>query len=63
MFGWVSLHTQPNMLLDLYPNTRRPASAGTPRDHDLLFWAVLQFNATGGVQAMHWADNATLDLA
>ena len=36
---------------------------GRPRNHDLLYWTVLQFNATGGVQQVTWADNTTLSLA
>ena len=35
---------------------------GNPRNHDLLFWAVLQFNASGAVQEMAWADTTTLSL-
>jgi hypothetical protein len=35
---------------------------GTPRNNDLLYWAVLQFNATGGIAQMQPADNVTLSL-
>jgi hypothetical protein len=33
---------------------------GQPRNHDLLYWTVLNFNSTGGVQQIVRADNATL---
>lgn len=36
---------------------------GGPRDSDLLYWTVLDFNATGAVQQIVRADTAVLDLA
>lgn len=35
---------------------------GAPRDHDLLYWTVLGFNATGHVQQIVRADTTTISL-
>ena len=35
---------------------------GRPRSHDLLFWAVLQFDAAGMIQQLTWQDSATIDV-
>lgn len=34
-----------------------------PRHHDLLYWTVLQFNATGGVEQMVYNQSATIQMA
>ena len=39
------------------------ADVGFARNADLLFWALLGFNATGGVEQLAWAEGVTLDLA
>jgi hypothetical protein len=36
---------------------------GNPRNSDLLYWTVLQFNATGGLQQIAYEDTTTLQLA
>ena len=33
---------------------------GAPRSHDLLFWAVLDFDAAGMIQEVRWQDAATV---
>ena len=36
---------------------------GNPRNHDLLFWAVLNFDATGNITQLEWSDTATISIA
>jgi Glycosyl hydrolases family 43 len=38
------------------------AGAGQPRDHDLLYWSVLRFDADGQIQHLVRQDAATLSL-
>ena len=35
---------------------------GNPRSHDLLFWAVLQFDDAGMIREVVWQDSATIDV-
>ena len=35
---------------------------GNPRSHDLLFWAVLQFDEAGMIQEVQWQTSATIDV-
>ena len=35
---------------------------GRPRAHDLLFWAVLQFDAAGMIKEVAWQDSATISV-
>jgi hypothetical protein len=38
------------------------AQPGAPRDHDLLFFALLEFSEDGNITQMHWADSAQLSV-
>jgi len=33
---------------------------GGPRNHDLLYWTILQFNSTGGIQQIEYSDTTQL---
>ena len=34
-----------------------------PRKHDLLYWAVLDFNANGTIKQLHRQDEVSFDMA
>ena len=36
---------------------------GNPRNHDNLFWAVLNFDATGNITQLQWSDTTTISIA
>lgn len=35
---------------------------GNPRDHDLLFWTVLDFDDTGMIKQINWSDDCIIDV-
>ena len=38
------------------------ALSGAPRNHDLLFWAVLKFDTAGMIEQLEWSDSANIDV-
>jgi len=40
-----------------------PEAVGYARDHDLLYWTVLSFNATGAIEQLVYEEQCILDLA
>ena len=34
-----------------------------PRNHDLLYWSVLQFNSTGAVEQLVYQKSISFDMA
>lgn len=57
---WVDGSTQYLWLGNQWVSSQLP---GNPRNSDLLYWTVLQFNATGGLQQIVYEDTTTLQLA